>query len=207
MRERIGEEQCKMIGRNLAVARKLAGLTQLEVMERVWHRTDNKNRISELENGAVPLSLDVLIHLCRLYGVSADYILGFSVEPELDLTAGRVGHIYNHMKILVEDMTKALCVTAAQNMAAMPKPHAQAMAEQARHTCQEAAKVLHLLPESCQPLRAAILAQVEALRTFDRAVALQVRAIEQAITQVMDRDDLEDGHQLLADLVVSAQAH
>lgn len=194
------EQQRKMIGKNLATARKLAGLTQIEVMGEVWNRTSNKNRISELENGAVPISVELLIKLCLLYGVSADYILGFSVEPELDLNAGRAGHIYSHMKSLVEDMTKALCITAAQNMAAMPKPHAEAMADQARHTCQEAAKVLHLLPESCQHLRAAILAQVEALRTFDRAVALQMRSMENAVTGIMDRDDLEDGHQMLADL-------
>lgn len=207
MRERMGEQQRKMIGKNLAVARKLAGLNQIEVMERVWKRTDNKNRISELENGAVALSLDVLIQLCLLYGISADYILGFSVEPELDLNAGRAGHLYNHMKALVEDMTKALCITAAKNMEAMPRPQATALADHARHTCQEAAKVLHLLPESCQHLRAAILAQLEALRTFDRSVALQVRAMENAVMGIMERDDLEDGHQLLADLVTSVQTH
>ena len=43
-------------------------------------------------------------------------------------------------------------------------------------------------------------AQVEALRTFDRAVALQMRSMENAVTGIMDRDDLEDGHQMLADL-------
>ena len=39
------------VGRNLAAARKNAGMTQAEVMRIVWNVDNNRNRISEIENG------------------------------------------------------------------------------------------------------------------------------------------------------------
>lgn len=62
-----------MIGKRLCTARKKMNLTLTEVAERmnVSHTT-----ISRYESGKRKTDPDTLITLCKLYNVSANYILG-----------------------------------------------------------------------------------------------------------------------------------
>lgn len=92
------EKLRKMIGRNLAEARKMAGLSQIQVMQRVWGRDSNKNRISEIEIGLVMPRTELVYTLCDLYKVCPSYVFGFSVEPTLDESAGRVNMLYSGLK-------------------------------------------------------------------------------------------------------------
>ena len=69
----------------MAAARKNAGMTQAEVMRIVWNVDNNRNHISEIENGNKDLTLTDLLIFQNLYNQSLDYICGLSVEPELDM--------------------------------------------------------------------------------------------------------------------------
>lgn len=64
-------------GERLKRARKRRGLTQAQVME-MTGITDKS--LSRYENGASAPDPDIILALIRLYDVSADYIMGLSVQ-------------------------------------------------------------------------------------------------------------------------------
>ena len=59
--------------------RKSHALTQADI-GKVLKRT--QQGYNHIETGRAELKIEDLIRLCRLYGVSADYMLGLSDEPE-----------------------------------------------------------------------------------------------------------------------------
>lgn len=59
--------------------RKTHALTQADI-GKVLKRT--QQGYNHIETGRAELKIEDLIRLCRLYGVSADYMLGLSDEPE-----------------------------------------------------------------------------------------------------------------------------
>ena len=61
-----------IIGKNLKEARKNAGMSQTDVMRIVWGVSNNRNRISEIENGKKSLSLIDLLIFQDLYSQSLD---------------------------------------------------------------------------------------------------------------------------------------
>lgn len=120
----------EQIGQNLCTARRLAQLTQSDVMVRVFNvnNLNQKNRISEIESGKVAPDTEVLQELCLLYGVSADWVLGFAAEPEIDLTASRVGLLYNGMahalsplvERIIEQVSGSFAEAGSQYLATLP---------------------------------------------------------------------------------------
>ena len=61
--------------------RKTHALTQADI-GKVLQRT--QQGYNHIETGRAELKIEDLIRLCRLYGVSADYMLGLSDEPRHD---------------------------------------------------------------------------------------------------------------------------
>ncbi len=61
------------VGRRLKEARKISGHTQKQVAEKMLM---TQQQYSRFENGVFELNYEQLIFLCKLYDVSADYILG-----------------------------------------------------------------------------------------------------------------------------------
>lgn len=98
----------KLLGINLKVARVGAGYTQAEVMERVWGITNNRNRISELENGHVDVNIELLIILADMYGCTVDYLLGRSCEPINDIYANHLNHILLNCRKYFEPMIEQM---------------------------------------------------------------------------------------------------
>lgn len=79
------------------------GINQVEFGRRL-HVT--KQCVSNWENGNIQPSVDMLIQICTLFHVSADYLLGLSVNCSLDvtgLTAEQILHIQN----IVNDIRNA----------------------------------------------------------------------------------------------------
>lgn len=65
------------VGERLKLARKNAGFTQNEVSRLMNMAQQNYARY---ESGTVELNYEKMIFLCKLYGVSADYLLGLEDE-------------------------------------------------------------------------------------------------------------------------------
>ncbi len=61
------------VGKRLKDARKSASYTQKQVAEKLFM---TQQQYSRFENGIFELNYEQLIFLCRLYDVSADYVLG-----------------------------------------------------------------------------------------------------------------------------------
>lgn len=63
------------VGKNLKEARRLAGLTQKEVANKLFM---TQQQYSRFENGVFELNYEQMIFLCKLFDVSADFLLGLS---------------------------------------------------------------------------------------------------------------------------------
>lgn len=98
----------KMLGHNLKVARVGAGYTQAQVMEIVWGVTNNRNRISEIENGHIEVSIELLAILADLYGCTSDYLLGRSCEPINDIYASHLNQLLMNTRQYFEPMLEAM---------------------------------------------------------------------------------------------------
>ena len=61
------------VGARLRESRKIAGYTQAQVAKMMYM---TQQQYSRFENGVFELNYDQLIYLCRLYDISADYLLG-----------------------------------------------------------------------------------------------------------------------------------
>ena len=197
-------ERRRIIGKNLATARKLAGMSQSDVMLIVWgeENTRQKNRISEIENGAETLpDAELLCELCKTYGVSADYILGFSVEPEIDMTAGRFGVMYNGLYSILSDHLESVIVElsriGAQQLANTPKPVMMGMLN--------AAKEVHRLFDAHRSNIPVDLARCigllgQEVRHCEQQIAVTMRHYDMAIRDIVEeRPDDAERHQLLTD--------
>ncbi len=113
-----------LIGRKLAMARDMAQLRQEDVALEIFG-TPHKNRMSEIENGKLMPDAELLSVLCQKYGVSSDWVLGFTVEPELDKTASVAGILFNSLGDMMSEYTQAmafqLSMAAAQHVTSFPK--------------------------------------------------------------------------------------
>lgn len=79
------------MGRRLAHGRRIAGMKQEEVALALGYEADTKGvHISEFESGARPAPPEKLVAMCRLYGITTDYVYGLTDDPEIGTTEGRV---------------------------------------------------------------------------------------------------------------------
>lgn len=61
------------VGKRLKESRKAAGYTQTQVAKMLYM---TQQQYSRFENGIFELNYDQLIYLCKLFDISADYLLG-----------------------------------------------------------------------------------------------------------------------------------
>ncbi len=88
-----------MSGKTIRNLRGNLGWSQTELGERVGV---SKQTVSNWENGNIQPSIDVLVKLSRVFGVSADYLLGLDPVPRLSLD-GLSSTVVAHLSALVED--------------------------------------------------------------------------------------------------------
>lgn len=72
----------KLMRERLIVARNLNSLDQKEAAAKLGYK--NSSQLSKVENGEAPLPKSLLRKASLAYGVSADWLLGLSNEPERD---------------------------------------------------------------------------------------------------------------------------
>ena len=88
-----------MIGELLAETRKLHGHTQHDLAVRL-HVSDSAVRSWERENSSP--SHDLLVQICRLYNVSADFLLGLSrIERPEEFTREELAQIREFEEFLM----------------------------------------------------------------------------------------------------------
>lgn len=122
----------KTIGKNLKTARQhVAGMSMLEVMQKVWGISDRKNRLSEIENGARMPSPYILLRLSVLYGVSLDFIFGLSHDIERDLECSRAGRIVQGLRETALDMVDKISMSLAKQVNILPRTDALVVRDRA----------------------------------------------------------------------------
>lgn len=86
-------------GEKLKALRIEKGLTQQQIAEKIGLV---KGSISAYEQSAKYPSIDVLIKLCEMFGVSADYLLGLSDSIEYNLSTLTDEQTQTVMRIIAE---------------------------------------------------------------------------------------------------------
>ncbi len=187
------------IGLNLAAARRNAGMSQTEVMQAVWGVSNNRNRISEIENGKHNLSLADLLIFQDLYGQSMDYILGLSCEPELDMLAGTVNHVVNQSKSIIELLTSELASVMVTHVKSICQNDHEALLASAKLLCQTVKTDSANAIVVDSPTYQAIGDVMQVIRDIEVKQARQVQAVDMQMMQIAERVDKEDRHRLLSD--------
>lgn len=194
-----------MIGRKFALARDMAGLKQEEVMVKIFGTSGGqKNRISEIENGKTMPDAELFQVLCELYVVSADWILGFTVEPEMDKTTATAGILYNSLGDMLTEFTQAataqITMACARHITSFPKADSVVLLEQAKVLVKACGNLKREAYEQIQP---ALIGVMESIRNCDQKNALQIRNLEIALDDVYQREEAELHQKMLMDLVLT----
>lgn len=187
------------IGLNLAAARRNAGMSQTEVMQAVWGVSNNRNRISEIENGKHNLSLADLLIFQDLYGQSLDYICGLSCEPEMDMLAGTVNHVVNQSRDLIEMLTAELASVMVTHVKSIAKEDTEALIDKTNALVEVMQSTVDPRSEEYIVLMQHMNDVRQVIRHIDVKQARQVQAVDMQMTQIAERVDKEDRHRLLAD--------
>lgn len=184
----------KLIAKNLVAARSLSGMTQSQAMNvlypqkgKIKNRYNNTNRISEYENGYREISVIQLLKLCKAYGVSADYILGFSAEAELNEDSRTVGQLYNATNEMVQEsvekMTLVLTQKCSEFIAKQPSQNACLVID--------AAKQLIKAVREKNGINDALNGLNHSLIEFEKKQAVQLRNFEMAISNIIEHENLD----------------
>lgn len=186
------------IGLNLAAARRNAGMTQTDVMQAVWGVSNNRNRISEIENGKKDLTLIDLLVFQNLYGQSMDYICGLSTEPEMDMLAGTVNHIVNESKNMIELLTTELAEVMVNHVKSISKNDHAALLVAAKEVVSiRKPNVTDAIKEP--DLYDATMKLRQVVRHVEVKQARQSQAVDAQMMQIKERIDKEDRHRMLKD--------
>ncbi|WLG15009.1 helix-turn-helix transcriptional regulator [Psychrobacter cibarius] len=186
------------VGLNLAAARRNAGMSQTEVMQAVWGVSNNRNRISEIENGKKDLTLIDLLIFQDLYGQSLDYICGLSTEPEIDMLAGTVNHVVNQSHALIEMLTGNVADVIVSHVKSICKNDHAALLDASKRLC-SIVREDHKADSASVETVVAASTVMRVVRSIEVKQARQAQAIDTQMMQITERVDREDRHRLLKD--------
>ena len=89
-----------MLSRRIQELRASLGWSQVELAKRLQI---SKQTVSNWENDNIQPSVDMLMRLSRLFGVSTDYLLGLEDTPRLDVS-GLSPAAVGHLELLIADL-------------------------------------------------------------------------------------------------------
>ena len=75
------------------------GITQEALAERVYV---TRQTVSNWENDNIQPSIEMLVRLSRIFGVTTDYLLGLEDTPRLNVE-GLPANVVAHLALLIED--------------------------------------------------------------------------------------------------------
>ena len=88
-----------MLGDRILELRSMRSWSQVTLAKRLGV---TKQAVSNWENGNIQPSIEMLLRLAKLFGVSTDYLLGLENTPYLN-TEGVPVEVVAHLSLLVED--------------------------------------------------------------------------------------------------------
>ena len=91
-----------MLGQRICELRTACGWSQVELAKRLGVA---KQTISNWENENIQPSIEMLIRLAKLFGVTTDYLLGLDSIPRLSME-GLPDSFIAHLSLLIEDYLK-----------------------------------------------------------------------------------------------------
>ena len=91
-----------MLSKRIHELRTALGWSQVELAKRLQI---SKQTVSNWENDNIQPSVDMLIRIARLFGVTTDYLLGLEDAPRLDVT-GLSPAAVGHLILLIDDLRK-----------------------------------------------------------------------------------------------------
>lgn len=92
-----------MLGTRIYEIRKNMGWSQVDLAKKL---NITKQTISNWENDNIQPSIEMLIRLAKLFGVSTDYLLGLSDSAQLNVD-GLSSEIVAHLALLIDDFRSA----------------------------------------------------------------------------------------------------
>ena len=88
-----------MLGQRICELRTALGWSQVQLATRVGAA---KQTVSNWENGNIQPSIEMLVRLSRIFGVTTDYLLGLEDTPRLNVE-GLPANVVAHLALLIED--------------------------------------------------------------------------------------------------------
>ena len=88
-----------MLNQRIRELRCACGWSQVELAKRLGL---SKQTISNWENDNIQPSIEMLMRLSKVFGVSTDYLLGLEQTPRLDIADLPV-NVVAHLSLLIED--------------------------------------------------------------------------------------------------------
>lgn len=89
-----------MLSQRIHELRLYLGWSQVELAKRL---NISKQTVSNWENDNIQPSIEMLVRLARIFGVTTDYLLGLDNTPRLDI-AGLPSDVVAHIELLIEDL-------------------------------------------------------------------------------------------------------
>lgn len=184
----------QVIGRNLKTARDVvADMSMAQVMKQVWGIEGNKNRLSEIENGARMPSPYVLLKLSMLYGVSLDYIFGMSHDIDRDLEFSRAGQIVQGLREIACDMVDKIGLSLAEQVNILPRMDAVTIKDKSMqlvHVLRSAHWIDgNVVINDAENLKDLLTSLEAACFAIERTIGKHSRIMELAILDHIDQTD------------------
>lgn len=186
------------VGKNLAAARKNMNMGQTEVMVALWGVSNNRNRISEIENGKKDLSLFDMLIFQDFYGQSLDYLCGLSTEPEVDMLAGTVNHVVSQSRSMVEHLTTSFAEVMVEHMKTICQNDHVTLVNTVKTLC-DIVKTDSASGKASDEAVNACNTVLQVVRHIEVKMARQQQQVDTDMMQIKERLDAEDKHVLLSD--------
>ena len=88
-----------MLGQRICELRTAIGWSQVDMAKRLGVA---KQTVSNWENENIQPSIEMLVRISKLFGVSTDYVLGLEQIPRLSIE-GLPDEVVAHLKLLIDD--------------------------------------------------------------------------------------------------------
>ncbi|MGM9605546.1 MAG: helix-turn-helix transcriptional regulator [Faecousia sp.] len=88
-----------MLGQRICELRTALGWSQVQLAKRLGAA---KQTVSNWENDNIQPSIEMLVRLSKIFGVTTDYLLGLEDTPRLNVE-GLPPNIVAHLSLLIED--------------------------------------------------------------------------------------------------------
>ena len=201
MAKRSDLETRAMIGRKLALARERSGMLQHEVAIELFG-VAQKNRISEMENGKTLPDAELLQVMCSLYRVSVDWVLGFTINPELNETESVAGVIFNSFGELLADnlnaVTFQMALLCSKHITSFPKALSLQLLEKSKVVSNQYVDLMgHGGDDRLKPF---IMELLQIIKECEKDQAIQFNYLAKGLEDIFERDENNVQEKILLDL-------